>query len=878
MSDSLAKSKIQELLEFGFDIFNVLTKDSEWETKDGEERVTKAKSPCKYGKYAFSGWENASHEELLKYISYRHDGFGLRLGKQHCNLKIMSLDFDICGEKDDAGNRIGCAETAKLWECYKNNVDRSDGIFSSSTDGNWNVLVDYSDCDDIAELIAQINQAKFGKHHLEVLLAGNQVIPPTATTCKKTGVMGKPRTFLCDKFFYRVSKGDYVHGFIKQLMEEFIQTNQKKITSSKKAKSSAASPAAESVGNAIYDKNDKYYKLLFDYLGNGFNENGGKMIDWHQWLRVCSALQANKYPRQMWLDWSALSSLSVKADAEELWDNFEKRPKRDISIRTIDSIAKKYKPKAYSDWRIKFEVSTICNSETNDAIKMLLSSFNPKSPNRVCFTDSVFGQLFKALYGDKFVYCRDVIYHFNGVYWEADNKKHTNIQLFINTTFIADLKQWIRGKISYYNALNSEDAETETDENQNNAKYLIFWTRLNLYVTEYLQTQKATEQLIKMVCSKICNQDQQWDLNPYMFVFKNCVFDLKEGKVTTPNPSDFMTTCCNWDYDTNYKCDDKLEKLIQSIQPVEEVRNYLLSAYATGMVGVQNRNVYIFTGTGGNGKSVLDELLFAMLGSYSYTLPKTFLTQPFKDGANPEVINLHNKRAVLVSEPDDKKTIVCSSLKAMSGDAKISSRRLYGEMETINIVATNFIECNTAPDLDEMNDAMTDRLGEGVINFNSKFVKKSVWDSASDEERVGWAGVQDVYFKSPEFQLAYRQNLFDILLKYVNKSVPVPASVIASSAVYLTKSDPIYPFLLENYVKSEGGILKVKDFHSKFVNQNGYLWTKQQRERFASIRKFETVVRENVFMRKFVKDRKEYFGDNQLSCLSLCGWTEKKEQ
>jgi phage/plasmid-associated DNA primase len=578
----------------------------------------------------------------------------------------------------------------------------------------------------------------------------------------------------------------------------------------------------------------------------------------------------------MWLEWSALNSFSVKSDAESLWDNFEQRPKRENTLRTLETIAKFYKPKEYANWRLKYEVSAICDHESNEAIKMLLSNFNAKSPGRITFTDSVFGQLFKALYGDKFVFCCDIIYHFNEVYWEADNKKHTNIQHFINTTFITDLKRWIRGKITYYASKNSED--TETEENSNDDKYMVFWSRLNLCVTEYLQNQKATEQVIKMICSKICNDSQKWDLNPYMFVFKNCVFDLKEGKPTTPNPADFMTTCCGWDYDFNYKCDDKLVKLVSSIQPVQDVRDYLLQAYSTGMVGIQNRNVFIFTGTGGNGKSVLDELLFAMLGGYSYTLPKAFLTQPFKEGANPEVINLHNKRAVLVSEPDANKNIVCSSLKAMSGDSKISSRRLYGDIETINITATNFIECNTAPDLDEMNDAMTDRLGEGVINFNSKFVKKSVWDSATDEERASWAGIQDLYYKEDEFKTAYRQCFFDMLVPYVMKTIKVPASVIASSSVYLTKSDPMYPFLLEHYDKVDGSVIKVKEFHSKFVQQNGYNWTKQQKEKFGSIRKFEDAVKQNVFMRKFIKNRDDRYDSIKLNSLSICGWKEKEEE
>ena len=116
----------------------------------------------------------------------------------------MSLDFDICGDKDADGKRVGCPATARLWDQYKTGVDRQDGMFSSSTEGNWNVLIDYSECDDIIELITKIGIAKIGKYHLEILLAKNQVIPPTATTCKHTGKLGKSRTFMNDIPFYRV--------------------------------------------------------------------------------------------------------------------------------------------------------------------------------------------------------------------------------------------------------------------------------------------------------------------------------------------------------------------------------------------------------------------------------------------------------------------------------------------------------------------------------------------------------------------------------------------------------------------------------------------------------------------------------------------------
>ena len=48
-------SKIEELVGFGYDVFNVLTEDSYWTTNDGKQVKTCAKTPVKNGKYAFKG-------------------------------------------------------------------------------------------------------------------------------------------------------------------------------------------------------------------------------------------------------------------------------------------------------------------------------------------------------------------------------------------------------------------------------------------------------------------------------------------------------------------------------------------------------------------------------------------------------------------------------------------------------------------------------------------------------------------------------------------------------------------------------------------------------------------------------------------------------
>ena len=140
--------------------------------------------------------------------------------------KILSLDFDCCGEKDKEGNRMGCEITKQKLKEYLENIDCENGLYTSSTDGNMNVLIDYTNSKVLNDIINQISSNKTTFHELEILLGGNQVIPPSATISKKTLKTGNPRTFKNGNPFYVINNDDcFIVDFIKTLLLPKIANN-----------------------------------------------------------------------------------------------------------------------------------------------------------------------------------------------------------------------------------------------------------------------------------------------------------------------------------------------------------------------------------------------------------------------------------------------------------------------------------------------------------------------------------------------------------------------------------------------------------------------------------------------------------------------------
>ena len=97
---------------------------------------------------------------------------------------------------------------------------------------------------------------------MEILLGGNQVIPPSATTCKITHETGNPRTFLSDKPFYVIesTEDSFLFNFIKSLMEEEIRVNppgsKKSSTKSTKTINAPSEQTTENIDELI--ESDEY--------------------------------------------------------------------------------------------------------------------------------------------------------------------------------------------------------------------------------------------------------------------------------------------------------------------------------------------------------------------------------------------------------------------------------------------------------------------------------------------------------------------------------------------------------------------------------------------------------------------------------------------
>ena len=601
------------------------------------------------------------------------------------------------------------------------------------------------------------------------------------------------------------------------------------------------------VETEIIDENDKYIDLLFNVIKNERDKKGNNIISWDYWFQIAGTLKSNNYEKKVFIEYSNLFDTNSKAS--ELWDGIRKK---EMSIFTLRNIAKTFNFKGYQEWLAKYEVNLYQH----------------------LYTSGLIADYFVALYGEKFIFNDDKLYIFNGVYWELDDKKMSALTNFVDKTFYADLINYATSRLAIYNSQLSSNPDDETVKITINKITVLL---KNIYA---LRKVGNRNEIISDIVKFVSNNHIEFDNNPYLFAFENAVFDLNQNKFIEPSPSQHITKTSGYSYNFDY--DDSIEgalnEILDTIFPITAIKDYYLSCLSTGLCGLQQEYCFIATGTGGNGKSLINSLMMKTLGAYGYKLPSHILLAPIKSGANPEVANMHNKRFVLTQEPNTNKKVCCSTLKEVTGDKTLNVRDLYSSKCSISLVESFFVECNGLLAVDEVNDAVFRRIR--IIPFSSRYVTQEVYDTLEDKTNIF---VANSYYKTDEFQNEYKQALFTILIKKFvnfknnNYSLPnQPKECIDKNSAYLATCDDIYSWFETCYektaTKEESDAIPFADIYSQFTSSTFWETLSKVDKRKYNKKFFITKIEENIFLRKNIKMRDSRHKNVKLKSDCIVGW------
>lgn len=547
--------------------------------------------------------------------------------------------------------------------------------------------------------------------------------------------------------------------------------------------------------------------------------------NFEKWIRVGWALKNEN--KNNFIVWMLFSSRSDKFDICDVAGYFEKwnEMKQGESGLTFKSIA--------------FWVK----QEDKEAYNTLIRK-NCKKYKQLCENDKIteqpLAEAFCELYGDEFLFYKEKLYNFNGVFWEETNTIHSDLMLKIGNDFRKTLIHYKNELIQQKNRL---ELEKETENNidiETKIKYLV--RKIERYGEIIIEIQRTAmkQNVKKEILHIISNEKVQWEEKRNLFAFNNGIYDLDTDEWVNPNPSYYMNLSTGYDYEEPTDDDvEQVEKMIEKILPDEKIRTYYMVLVATGLYGITLQKFILCVGQGRNGKGALNDFIMSMMGEYGYELNSSVLLDKIKEGVNQEIANMNNKRYVLTREPTGY-ALNNATIRQLTGGNTVSARGAYDKDTKKYLLLTLFMETNDKLEFKSKTEhADIERLIN--IPFNSFFTFEE--DEVNEKKNIYPA---NDYITSADFRKKYRCALFKILLKYnkiykdngKNLKKIEPLAVKALSRAYCVNADKILKWVNQRLIKltdednEEFPFVKIKDIYNRMKGSDFYnqLTKKEKRD------------------------------------------------
>jgi phage/plasmid-associated DNA primase len=347
-----------------------------------------------------------------------------------------------------------------------------------------------------------------------------------------------------------------------------------------------------------------------------------------------------------------------------------------------------------------------------------------------------------------------------------------------------------------------------------------------------------------------------FDQNPDLFNFTNGVFNTRTLCFSAREQYDFcrMTSGRPWDHPSP-EAMSKVEALVKQIFPRECIRLGYMSVLKSCLTGTRPENFTIANGAGRNGKGMLNELALLCAGEYGTVGHLDLITRPIRSGANPEAAELHRKRMVLFTEPEDglSEPLRLSNIKKLTGDGTLNARLCYSNNTTTELNATIIMECNKQPLIaGDKGEAAQARVR--LFPFETTF-------TADAEKLLDPLKYQpiDPSLKEKSFQEFLRCAFFLYLMIHGGVAASFPEETKTLGKKYLEDNDEFAMWFSDSYELDEQvpicHFISIKELYEKFkVSQ---IWDSMAPSAKSQmlLGRFSTLVQTNVMLKPFYRDR-----------------------
>tara|TARA_B100000902_G_scaffold328749_1_gene324958 strand:- start:8472 stop:11114 length:2643 start_codon:yes stop_codon:yes gene_type:complete len=468
------------------------------------------------------------------------------------------------------------------------------------------------------------------------------------------------------------------------------------------------------------------------------------------------------------IEFSQISTKFKFGECEKRWDKMRNEGTRGVGLGSLVKWAENDNPEEFKKLRADAEENIIRRSISGTSGDVARSFFHINKGKFKCASIK-----------------NSAWYEFRNHRWQPIDSAKT-IMLMLNDEYPQKYK-----KVADYYYYRSQQLEGEEK------KLFEIKREAALKTAEKLTTVKFKKDVIEELKHRYHDEEfyNKLDENRYLICCKNGVYDFKNNLFREGYPDDYISLCTNIDYISYDKNDEKIKQIetfFSQVQPEEGMFNYILDYFASCLVGHSpDEFFHIWTGSGGNAKSVSIGLFQSIIGDYATTISITLLTKTraASNAASPEMANCKGKRFVVFQEPENDDKIHVGHMKELTGNDKISARALFKEPIEFYPQFKTILTCNKLPFIPSNDGGTWRRLR--VAPFSMKFVNNPKEPNERKKDRNLKDKMEN--WKEPL--------LFMLIERYINRvkieGLREPDKVKEFTNDYQRQSDIYYEYLSE---------------------------------------------------------------------------------
>lgn len=296
---------------------------------------------------------------------------------------------------------------------------------------------------------------------------------------------------------------------------------------------------------------------------------------------------------------------------------------------------------------------------------------------------------------------------------------------------------------------------------------------------------------------RLLTSANDWDRDAMLLGVHNGVLDLRSGELLAPDPARRISKRAGCAFDPKARC-PKFDGFLQRIMPDAATRDFLRRAIGYTLTGsVDEEKLFFAHGVGRNGKSVLANILAALMGEYAVTLGADLLlaTGQGKGEGARSVARLPGARLALLNETPVGTLWDDSAVKVLASRESIQARALYREAFDFFPTHKLWVRGNHLPGARDASDGFWRRMV--AVKFGEQIAPEEVVSNLDrqiiDEELPGvlnWA--------------------LRGCLDWQASGLKVPAAVTAEIADYRAETDTLGQWLAERTERERGAQLPAK--------------------------------------------------------------------